>query len=282
MNYNYSHTISICIKVITYNKKIINLCGKENTMINISMNTKPPTSLGGKKVTPQPEVIEEVVEEEPQLTAYQRKAQERLESMQQSQQRRTSIQQEQANSVKLQRGQKTNLTQGQVALTHLAIGLGWDSEHVDYDLDASVFGLGADELILGEEWFIFYGQPESPDGCIRYGGDNVTGDGEGDDEVIEIELAGIDDDIQKLVVTITLTTPGVSLSDIENSYMRIVNADTHKEVFKFELGQVGDVRSLVVAEIYRYKGQWRVNPVGQGYDKELADFCQIYGIELED
>lgn len=169
------------------------------------------------------------------------------------------------------------------------IGLGWDTPagtQIPYDLDCEAFMLGPDGKIVGDSWFVFYGQPSSPDGSVVHGGDNSTGAGTGDDEVIHVQLSRVDNRVTKIAVVVTIDEAKArnhNFGQISNAYIRIVDKSNGSELCRFSLTEYySAVFSMVVGELYRHNGEWRFNPVGNGTANDLAGLCAFYGVQVSD
>lgn len=189
--------------------------------------------------------------------------------------------------VSLAKGQRVSLTKQMPSLDKVHVGLGWDvNERVGqaYDLDVSVFLLGANGKCPTANHFIFYNNLSSPDGSVRHTGDNLTGDGDGDDESVKIQLSAIPADVDKVVFTVTIHDAAIrnqSFGQVENAFIRIVDEATGAEVIRYDLAEDFSIEtSMVVAELYRKDGEWRFNAVGQGYQTDLGNFCGMYGINI--
>lgn len=189
----------------------------------------------------------------------------------------------QGNGVILKKGQKVNLAQNGEVLNSIQVCLGWDIKNVACDLDASAFMLGADGRVLGDDWFVFYGQPTSPDNSISHSGDS-QGESVGDDEVISINLQTINPNCKKVVFVVTINEAleqGLNFSMVENAYVRVINTVTGQELIKFTLSDYyANVTSMVVGEVYNHNGQWKFNAVGDGVAKDLAGLCGMYGVNV--
>ncbi len=187
--------------------------------------------------------------------------------------------------VQLKKGQKISLSQMNPQLAQIQVCLGWDILNQACDLDASAFMLGADNKVVGDDWFVFYGQPTSPDGSVSHSGDS-DGSGVGDDEIITIDLKRISPNVQKVVFIVTINEAlekRLNFSMVQNAYVRVVDKSTDKELVKFMLTDYfATVTSMVVGELYNKGGQWRFNPVGNGYAEDLAGLCGVYGVNVAD
>lgn len=183
----------------------------------------------------------------------------------------------------LKKGQKVALSNNGTTLKNIRVCLGWDVLNQDVDLDASAFMLGADNKIVGDDWFVFYGQPQSPDGSVNHSGDS-QGQGEGDDEIISIALDRVNQSVNKITFVVTIDEAlerGFNFSMVSNAYVRVVNADTNVEIARFTLSEYyNNVTSMVVGELYKHNGQWKFNPVGDGVAKDLAGLCEMYGVNV--
>ena len=186
--------------------------------------------------------------------------------------------------VVLKKGQKTSLSKMNPNLDNIEVGLGWDIKNQACDLDASAFMLGANGKVVGDDWFVFYGQPSSPDGSIVHRGDSKDGAGYGDDETISIRLSQMNPAVQKVVFVVTINealTLGLNFSMVANAYVRIVDKSTNKELCKFNLTDYySNVTSMVVGEIYKHNGEFKLNPVGDGVARDLAGLCEMYGVNV--
>lgn len=183
----------------------------------------------------------------------------------------------------LKKGQKLALSDNGAALKNVRVCLGWDVLNQGVDLDASAFMLGADNRIVGDDWFVFYGQTQSPDGSVNHSGDS-QGQGDGDDETISIALDRINQSVNKITFVVTIDEAlerGFNFSMVANAYVRVVNADTNMEIARFTLSEYyNNVTSMVIGELYRHNGQWKFNPVGDGVAKDLAGLCEMYGVNV--
>lgn len=191
-------------------------------------------------------------------------------------------------AVNLKKGQKVDLTKGNPGLKKITVGLGWDVNHydggADFDLDASAFLLGATGKVLRDEDFVFYSNAKDPSGAVRYGGDNRTGDGEGDDEQIFVNLADIPADIQKVDFTVTIYDAierRQNFGQVNNAYVRIVDDATGTELIRYDLEEDFSIETaVVVSEIYRHNGEWKFNAIGSGFQGGLEALCVNYGVNV--
>lgn len=190
--------------------------------------------------------------------------------------------------ISLVKGQKIDLTKGNPSLKKVIIGLGWDTNKytggLDFDLDASVFLLGANGKTNKDEDFIFYNQLKSRNGAVIHTGDNRTGAGDGDDEEIILEFAKMPEDIDKMAVTVTIHEAeerGQNFGQVANAYVRVMDAASNEELIRYDLGEDFSVETaLVVCEIYRHGTEWKFSAVGSGFQGGLASLCKNYGLDV--
>ena len=184
----------------------------------------------------------------------------------------------------LQKGQKISLSRLEPNLDILEVGLGWDLAPggQSYDLDAEAFLLGPSGMVLGDDWFVFYNQPVSPDGAVRLLTADASGAGHEDDEVLRVCLRQVNPNIAKIAFILTINearTYGYHFGNVANAYVRLVSQSTHRELVRFQLTDYySNVCSMVVGELYRYNSEWRFNPVGNGTGDDLAGLCMQYGV----
>ncbi|WP_341282817.1 TerD family protein [Paenibacillus sp. FSL H8-0537] len=184
----------------------------------------------------------------------------------------------------MSKGQKLDLTKNNPGLDHLKVGLGWDTNRLQgqsYDLDVEIFLLNQMDKLPSNGHIIFYNNLNSPDGSVRYNGDNRTGQGNGDDESAEIQLSRVSPDIQKIVFTVTIddaVRKNQNFGQIGNAYIRIVNQANGAEICRFDLSEDYSTSiSLLAGEVYRHNNEWKFNAVGTGLTLDLAGICAHYG-----
>lgn len=190
-------------------------------------------------------------------------------------------------ALSLQKGQNLSLSKEAPGLKNILIGLGWDeraTDGADFDLDASVFMVGESGKVRSNDDFIFYGQLKSKDGSVEHTGDNLTGEGDGDDESVLVNLDTVPADIKKLVITVTIheaESRNQSFGQVENAFCRIVNSDNNAEVVRYDLTEdYSTETAMVFAEVYRHNGEWKFKAVGQGYAGGLGAMCATYGVQI--
>ena len=190
--------------------------------------------------------------------------------------------------INLSKGQKVDLTKGNASLKHIMVGLGWDvnafDSGADFDLDASAFMCGANGKCPTEKEFIFYGNLEHPSGAVKHQGDNLTGEGDGDDEQIFVDLKAIPESVDKIAFTVTIYEAQErrqNFGQVSNAYIRIVDEDTNQELIRYDLGEDFSIETaIVVGELYRHNGEWKFNAIGRGFQGGLAALCGHYGIQV--
>ena len=192
-------------------------------------------------------------------------------------------------SINLSKGQKVDLTKGNPSLKSIMVGLGWDvnafDSGADFDLDASAFLLGASGKCPTEREFIFYGNLEHSSGSVKHMGDNLTGEGEGDDEQIMVDLSAIPSNVEKVAFTVTIYDAErrrQNFGQVSNAYIRIVDEATNTELIRYDLGEDCSIETaVVVGELYKKDGDWKFNAIGSGFQGGLAALCGHYGIDAE-
>ena len=192
-------------------------------------------------------------------------------------------------SVSLEKGERVSLTKNRPSLNKILVGLGWDINHYDgeysFDLDSSVFMTKANGKVGNDNDFIFYGNLTHSTNSVEHAGDNRTGEGSGDDEVIKVKLNDIPSDYMNLAVSVTIYDAQTRLQNfgmVNNAYIRIVDEETNEELLRYDLSEdFSTETALVVAEIYRHNGEWKFKAVGSGYNGGLRSLCSQYGIDVE-
>ncbi len=190
-------------------------------------------------------------------------------------------------AVSLKKGENVSLSKTDPTLKNVLIGLGWDaraSDGADFDLDASLFMVGENGKVTGDDWFIFYNQLHSPCGSVEHTGDNRTGAGEGDDEAIKVALEKVPANIYSLVIAVTIHDAEARRQNfgmVRDAFVRLVNADSDQEVLRFDLSEdYSTETAMVFGEIYRRGGEWKFRAVGQGYAGGLYSLCMQHGVNV--
>lgn len=182
-------------------------------------------------------------------------------------------------AINLEKGQRVN-----VSLPKFVIGLGWDanasSTGTDFDLDASIFILGENKKILTDEYFVFYNNLKSPDGAVEHTGDNLTGEGDGDDESIRVDLSKINPAATEICIVVTIHKADErrqNFGQVRNSFIRIYNEANKEELLKYELEEDFSIETAVeFGRIYRRNDEWKFEAVGVGQRGGLEQYLQKY------
>ena len=191
-------------------------------------------------------------------------------------------------AVSLKKGQKVDLTKTNPGLKEVMVGLGWDVKRYDggkdFDLDASAFMLGADGKVPSDGEFIFYGNKKHTSGSVEHMGDNLTGEGEGDDEQIKVNLATVPANVQKIDFTVTIYEAeerNQNFGQVENAFIRVVNAANGEELIRYDLTEDYSIETaVVVGELYRHGTEWKFNAIGSGFGGGLAALGRNYGVNV--
>lgn len=191
-------------------------------------------------------------------------------------------------AVNLSKGQKVSLTKGNPGLSKIVVGLGWDTNKYDggydFDLDAAAFLLGANGKVTNDADFIFYGNLKHASGAVEHMGDNLTGDGDGDDEQIKVNLAAVPANVDKIGFTVTIYDSDVrkqNFGQVSNAYIRIFDEVSNTELIRYDLGEDFSVETaVVVGELYRNNGEWKFNAIGSGFQGGLYALCKNYGVNV--
>ena len=190
--------------------------------------------------------------------------------------------------INLSKGQKVDLTKGNAGLKSIMVGLGWDvnafDSGTDFDLDAAAFMCGSNGKCPTEKEFVFYGNLEHGSGSVKHMGDNLTGEGDGDDEQILIDLSKVPSNVDKIAFTVTIYDADQrrqNFGQVSNAYIRIVDDATNTELIRYDLGEDFSIETaVVVGELYRHNGEWKFNAIGSGFQGGLAALCAHYGIDV--
>jgi len=182
-------------------------------------------------------------------------------------------------AINLQKGQRENID-----APKFTIGLGWDTNSSStgsgFDLDASVFLLGDNKKIISDEHFVFYNNLVSPDGSVEHTGDNLTGDGDGDDEQIKVDLTKAEAKISEICIVVTIHEAEArrqNFGQIRNSFIRIFDATTNQEILKYELEEDFSIETAVeFGRLYKREGKWKFEAVGVGMKGGLQDYLNKY------
>lgn len=190
-------------------------------------------------------------------------------------------------ALSLQKGGNISLSKQDANLQRILVGLGWDPRSTDgqqFDLDASAFLLTSGGKVRGDHDFIFYNQLRSVDGSVEHTGDNRDGQGEGDDEVIKINLTQVPAEVDRIAVSVTIDQAEQrrqNFGQVGGAFIRIVNEDSGQELTRYDLGEDFSTETAVIfGEVYRHGGEWKFRAVGQGYTGGLGPLARNYGVNV--
>ena len=192
-------------------------------------------------------------------------------------------------AVSLGKGGNVSLSKEDPGLKRAVVGLGWDvrlTAGADYDLDASVFMLDQGGRVRGDEDFVFYNNPRSTDESVEHTGDNLTGEGEGDDEQIKVNLDGVSSSIYRLAFAVTIheaEVRGQNFGQVGGSFIRVVNGETGKEIVRYDLSEHASTETaMIFGELYRRGAEWKFRAVGQGFAGGLGPLARSFGVDVPD
>ncbi|AOT59613.1 MULTISPECIES: TerD family protein [Streptomyces] len=190
-------------------------------------------------------------------------------------------------AVSLSKGGNVSLTKEAPGLTAVTVGLGWDvrtTTGTDFDLDASAIGVNAAGQVASDAHFVFFNNKSTPDGTIVHTGDNRTGEGGGDDEQINVNLAGLPADVDKIVFPVSIydaVARSQNFGQVRNAYIRIVNQNGGTEIARYDLSEdAATETAMVFGELYRHGAEWKFRAVGQGYASGLEGIARDFGVNV--
>ncbi|WP_093800429.1 TerD family protein [Streptomyces sp. Wb2n-11] len=189
--------------------------------------------------------------------------------------------------VSLAKGGNVSLSKEAPGLSAVLVGLGWDvrtTSGTDYDLDASALMVNEAGKVASDQHFIFFNNLTSPDGSVEHTGDNLTGEGEGDDEVVKVDLATVPADVSKIVFPVSIhdaEARGHSFGQVRNAFIRVVNQDGGTELARYDLSEdAATETAMIFGELYRNGAEWKFRAVGQGYASGLAGIATDFGVNV--
>ncbi|MEU9101351.1 TerD family protein [Streptomyces sp. NPDC048361] len=189
--------------------------------------------------------------------------------------------------VSLAKGGNVSLSKEAPGLTAVTVGLGWDvrtTTGTDHDLDASALLCDESGKVLSDSHFVFYNNLTSPDGSVQHTGDNLTGEGEGDDETINIDLTSVPAPVAKIVFPVSIhdaQARGQSFGQVRNAYIRVINRAGGAELARYDLSEDASTETaMVFGELYRHGTEWKFRAVGQGYASGLAGIASDFGVNV--
>lgn len=191
-------------------------------------------------------------------------------------------------AISLQKGQKVDLTKTNPGLKKIMVGLGWDTNKYDggyaFDLDTAAFLVGENGKVVSDADFVFYNNANHSSGSVKHMGDNTTGEGEGDDEQILVDLSVVPANVNKIVFTATIHEAEVraqNFGQVSNAYIRIVDDSSNNELIRYDLSEDYSIETaVVVGELYRNGSEWKFNAVGSGFSGGLFALCQNFGVNV--
>ena len=190
-------------------------------------------------------------------------------------------------SVSLSKGGNVSLSKEAPGLQAVLVGLGWDvrtTTGADFDLDASALMVGTNGKILSDQHFIFFNNLKSPDGSVEHTGDNLTGEGEGDDESLLIDLSKVPPQCDKIVFPVSIhdaDNRGQTFGQVSNAFIRVVNQADGAELARYDLSEDASTETaMIFGEVYRYGGEWKFRAVGQGYASGLRGIALDFGVNV--
>jgi tellurium resistance protein TerD len=190
-------------------------------------------------------------------------------------------------SVSLAKGGNVSLSKEAPGLTNVIVGVGWDvraTTGTDFDLDVSAIMLGENGKVLSDAHFVFFNNLTSPDGTVEHTGDNLTGEGDGDDEQLKVDLAGMAPQVDKIVFPVSIydaDTRRQSFGQVANAFIRVVNATGEAEITRFDLTEDASTETaMLFGELYRRGSEWKFRAIGQGYASGLAGIARDFGVNV--
>ncbi|WP_201713072.1 TerD family protein [Rossellomorea arthrocnemi] len=191
-------------------------------------------------------------------------------------------------AIQLSKGQRIDLTKTNPGLTRAVIGLGWDTNKYqgghDFDLDASAFLVDANDKCVNDQDFIFYNNLSHPSESVIHTGDNLTGEGDGDDEQLIVDFSKIPSYVHKIGITVTIHDADArrqNFGQVSNAFVRLVDDASDNELLRFDLGEDFSIETaVVICELYRHGNEWKFSAIGSGFAGGLADLCRNYGLQV--
>jgi tellurium resistance protein TerD len=183
-------------------------------------------------------------------------------------------------SINLKKGGAFNLTKEEPTLKKVMIGLGWDTSSYNIDMDASVFMLGQNLKLPADEYFVFYNNLKSPDGSVQHTGDNRTGEGDGDDEMILANVEIINPAITEIIVMVSIyeaQSRGHNFGLLKNAFIRLYDVTTKREILRYNLdGDLGNYTDMEFGKLQKVNNEWKFIALGNGSSKGLQGYVDIY------
>jgi tellurium resistance protein TerD len=190
-------------------------------------------------------------------------------------------------SISLSKGGNVSLTKIAPSLTAVSVGLGWDirsTTGAGFDLDASALMCDAGGKVVDDSHFVFFNNLVSPDGAVEHTGDNLTGQGDGDDEVVHVDLAALSAAVDKIVFAVSIyegQQRQQSFGQVVNAFIRVTDRASDAELARYDLTEDASTETaMVFGELYRHQGDWKFRAIGQGYAAGLAGIATDYGVDI--
>jgi tellurium resistance protein TerD len=190
-------------------------------------------------------------------------------------------------AVSLSKGGNVSLSKEAPGLTEVVVGLGWDprvTDGTEFDLDASVFITGESGKVLSDTSFIFYNNKKSVDGSVEHLGDNRSGEGEGDDEQVNVKLTALAADVKKLVFAVTIheaDSRKQNFGQVSNAFIRVVNKADGKEIARYDLSEDASTETaMIFGELYRHGDEFKFKAIGQGFAGGLKPLAEAHGVNI--
>lgn len=190
-------------------------------------------------------------------------------------------------AVSLSKGGNVSLSKEAPGLKSIMIGLGWDVRVTDggaFDLDASAFLLKEDGKVRSDSDFIFFNNLKSADGSVEHTGDNLTGEGEGDDEVIKVNLESVPQDVNRISFSVTIhdvEVRGQNFGMVSNAFIRVINQADNKEIARFDLSEdMSTETAMIFGDLYRHNNEWKFKAIGQGFTGGLQPLAKNFGVNV--
>lgn len=190
-------------------------------------------------------------------------------------------------TVSLTKGANVSLTKAAPGLSAVVVGLGWDARTTDgaqFDLDASAIVCNAENRVVSDKHFIFFNNLTSPEGAVSHSGDNLTGEGGGDDEQVTISLTSLPADAAKIVFPVSIyggADSGQTFGQVRNAFIRVVNQADNAEIARYDLSEDASTETaMVFGELYRNGAEWKFRAIGQGYASGLEGIARDYGVNV--
>ncbi|MCZ7862374.1 TerD family protein [Agrobacterium salinitolerans] len=191
--------------------------------------------------------------------------------------------------VSLSKGGNVSLSKEAPGLKNLLVGLGWKPRTTDgakFDLDVSVFIVNEAGKVRKDSDFVFYGNKTGDEGAVQHAGDNRTGEGEGDDESVKIDLSKVSADVKRLIFAVTIHEAeknGQNFGQVGDAYIRTVNEEGNTEIARYDLSEDASTETaMIFGEVYRGStpDDWKLKAVGQGYQGGLKQLATDFGVDI--